>query len=131
MMRLFFLFLALLFSSIFFDAEAKKLSNKECVEVASTITQEIGGTSMDEVTILDNTICVFGNFIYNYSLSEDITPKDFENRVKSQLKPIAIRSFCTDPATRSFLEIVQSVTFKYKRYDGVYLTEYSFNDSDC
>ena len=130
-MKLFFLFFALLFSLIFSNAEAQKLSNKECVQVASAVTQEIGGTSLDEVTILNNAICVLGNFIYNYSISENITPKDFENRVKSELKPVAIRSFCTDPSTRPFLESVRSITFKYTRYDGVYLTEYSFNDSVC
>ncbi len=62
--------MSLLFSSISSNAEAQKLSNKECVELASYTSQEIGGSSVDEVTILESAICVFGNFTYIYSISE-------------------------------------------------------------
>ncbi|MAV75758.1 MAG: hypothetical protein CL691_03975 [Cellvibrionales bacterium] len=125
-----FLFM-LFFSFITFDVEAKKISNKECVEVASDINQDSAGMMIDEVTSLINTVCIFGDFIYNYRITEDITQKDFEYRIKSELKPSAIQNFCTDPSTRFFLDAVKSVTFKYIRSDGTYLAEYSFTDRDC
>jgi len=131
MVKLFFLFSMLFFSFTTIDVEAKKISNKECVEVSNAINQDGAGMVIDEVTSLTNTVCVFGDFIYNYSIAEDITPKDFENRIESELKPSAIQSFCTDPSVRLFLDAVKSVTLKYIRSDGTYLAEYSFNDSDC
>ena len=86
---------------------------------------------IDEVTTLINTVCIFGDFTYNYEISEFVTPRDFKSFAFSQLKKRAILQFCSDPATRDFLDSVQSVTLKYFRFDGFYLTEYSFNEFDC
>ena len=125
------LFSLLIFSTLSFHVDAEKLSDKECAEVASFVNQDNSGMVIDEVTTLINTVCIFGDFTYNYEISEYVTPRDFKSLAFSQLKKRAILQFCSDPATRDFLDSVQSVTFKYIRYDGVYLTEYSFNEFDC
>ena len=125
------LFSLLIFSTLSFHVEAEKLSDRECAEVASYINQNNSRIVIDEITTLINTACILGEFTYNYEISEYVTPGDFKSLVFSQLKKRAILQFCSDPATRDFLDSIQSVTFKYFRFDGVYLTEYSFNEFDC
>jgi hypothetical protein len=129
--KLFSVFPLLILSTLPFHVEAEKLSDRECAEVASYINQNNSRIVIDEITTLINTACILGEFTYNYEISEYVTPGDFKSLVFSQLKKRAILQFCSDPATRDFLDSIQSVTFKYFRFDGVYLTEYSFNEFDC
>ena len=125
-----FFFSVLSSSLIFFNAEAKKVSNEVCHALSNKLNQR-GAMVIDEITTLTNTVCIRGQFIYSYEISEDITPRDFENILKSEMKPEVITSFCTDPSTRPFLDAVHSVTLRYRRSDGDYLGEFSFDNSDC
>ena len=93
------LFSLLIFSTLSFHVEAGKLSDKECAEVASLVNQDNSGMVIDEVTTLINTVCIFGDFIYNYEISEYVTPRDFKSLAFSQLKKRAILQFCSDPTT--------------------------------
>ena len=88
---------------------------------------------IDEITTLNNTVYMDGEFIYNYSLNTNnfvyngIT-KDYFNR---EMYSIMRNSFCTDPDFQIFKEYKIKIVWKYYDLKSNYFTKIEVHNNDC
>ena len=88
---------------------------------------------IDEITTLNNTVYMDGEFIYNYSLNTNnfvyngIT-KDYFNR---EMYSIMRNSFCTDPDFQIFKEYNIKIVWKYYDLKSNYFTKIEVQNNDC
>lgn len=121
-----------IFSLLGSEVQANKLNNEECNLIASEINQSMANMRVDKITILKNCICTYDAHLhYMYIITENTSRNIFEKIMDQELKPIVINSWCTSPDMSELMKMLNSITYNYSSANGIFLGEYTIDESYC
>ena len=118
------------------EVEAKKLTHKECLNIAREINESMSDEMViDEATTLINTICLPpAHFVYYYTL--DMNYKYFKgininDDLIPLLKKINISRFCTQTEMNEFINRLDDIEYRYEDRMGKFIGNYKLKKKDC
>lgn len=109
-----------------------KITLKDCNEIASEVNRTMAGMQIDEITVLERSVCVSGPvLIYTYSITSSQIDTQIFNLMKPELSVTNLNTWCTDPDLKILFDELESVNYKWYSQNGVYLGEVSISSYNC